>query len=59
MRIDFVDAPMTSPSYMCIEYNKHFGKFVLVLFDYILVHGRMLDKYTLVLEGMPCTWIEK
>ena len=54
-----VDAPLNSPYYMSREYIKNFGNLVLVLFDYILVHVRMLDKYTLGLESMSFTWVEK
>ena len=44
MRIGLDCVPMASPSYMSRAYIKHFGKLVLILFDYILVHGRMLKE---------------
>ena len=51
MRVGLVSAPVNSPYYMSRSYVKNFGKPVLILFDYILVHGRMLK------EGYP--WFER
>ena len=44
MRVGLVNTPIISPSYMRREYVKNFGKFVLILFDYIMVHGRVFKE---------------
>ena len=59
MRIHVVNALMDPLSYMSIEYIKHFGKIYFIIFGYILVHGRMLEKYSQGLEAMPCAWVEQ
>ena len=44
MRVGLINALVISSSYMRREYVKHFGNIVLILFDYIMVHGRMVKE---------------
>ena len=48
--IGFASVPMASPSYMSRAYIKNFGNLVLILFDYILVHDRVLKEVHLWFE---------
>ena len=50
---------MDSPYYMTKAYNKQSSNPVLVLFDHILVHGRMLGKNSFNLEAMSYTWVKQ
>ena len=50
MRFNLVIAPVTSPYYMIREYVKNFGKIVFFLFDYIIVHSRMLKEVNFLVE---------
>ena len=45
MSIGLASAPMVSPSYMSRAYKKVIDNLVLVPFDYIMVHGRLLEKH--------------
>ena len=51
MRIGLDSTPMASPYYMGRSHIKNFGKLVLILFDYILFHGRMLKQVHLLFES--------
>ena len=52
MNISWDSAPMASPYYMSIAYNKQFGNIVFVPFYDILVHCGMLGKYSFGLGAM-------
>ena len=59
MRIDLVDAPMSSPLCMSKEDIKKLGKLVFIIFEYILIYGRVFEKHFLTMEVVSYTWVEK
>ena len=59
MIIDLVDVPMSSPPYTIKVYIKKLGNLVFIIFEYILVYGRVFTKHFITFEVVSYTWVEK